>query len=272
MNLNYNFINPIIFLFVSLYFYSSTRKYTMLKEQEQINQYTTFLNDNRTFIKVHDINEEYNYIVNNINKKEDEMKFINNLKSHCKLYIQGGAVRDALLNYTIRDIDLKTNCPINIILKNLPIDCKYKIINNVIRIYEPVLIDISQINNIFCNDFTINGFYFDYKNNILFNIYDSMINFFNKKLIFGCDAFDPKYNLPFRFIKFKLRNYTYTEDIENNMFDKFYYLYTNEKDIYNKKVNYYMNEWYNNTVDQQLFLDELKIFENKANNISVLIN
>ena len=58
MNLNYNFINPIIFLFVSLYFYSSTRKYTMLKEQEQINQYTNFLDDNRTSIKVHDINEE----------------------------------------------------------------------------------------------------------------------------------------------------------------------------------------------------------------------
>ena len=95
---------------------------------------------------------------------------------------------------------------------------------------------------------------------------------FNKKLIFGCNGFDPRYNLPFRFIKFKLRNYSYIEDIEDNMFDKFYYLYTNEKDIYNKKVNYYMNEWYNNTVDQQLFLDELKIFENKANNISILVN
>ena len=60
MNLKYNFINPIIILFFGLYFYSSSRKYTMLKEQEQINQYTNFLDDNRTSIKVHDINEEYN--------------------------------------------------------------------------------------------------------------------------------------------------------------------------------------------------------------------
>ncbi len=272
MNLKYNIINPIIILFFSLYFYSYTRKYIILREQEYIYKNINFRDENKNQIKVHDVNKEYNYIINNINVKEEEMNFINNLKSSCKLYIQGGAVRDALLNYTIRDIDFKTNCPINIILKNIPNNCKYKIINNVIRIYEPVNIDISQINNIFCNDFTINGYYFDYKNNILFNIYDSINNLFEKKLIFGCDGFDPKYNLPFRFIKFKLRNYSYTENIENIMFDKFYYLYTNEREIYDKKVNYYMNEWYNNTIDQQLFLNELKIFENKAKNISIIVN
>ena len=48
MNLKYNFINPIIILFVGLYFYSSTRKYIMLREQEQIYHYTNFLDDNRT--------------------------------------------------------------------------------------------------------------------------------------------------------------------------------------------------------------------------------
>lgn len=272
MNFKNNLINPIIVVIFSLYLYSFTGKYIILKEQEQFNQYLTVSDINRTAIKVYNINEEYNYIINNINNKKDEMKFINNIQSKCKFYIQGGAIRDAILNYTIRDVDLKSNCPINIIIKDLPTNCKYKIIYNVIRIYEPVFIDISQINNIFCNDFTINAFYFDYKNNILFDIYVSLSNLFEKKLVFGCDAFDPKYNLPFRFIKFKLRNYSYTEDIENVMFDKFYYLYTNEKDIYAKKVNYYINEWYNNTNDQQLFLDELKIFENKANNISILVN
>jgi hypothetical protein len=273
MNLKNNFIYSFIIFMFSLFLYSLTRNYILQDELRYINQFSNFINnDNKNNIRVHDINEEYTYVIDNINIKNNEMIFINSINSNCKFYIQGGAIRDALLNYTIRDVDLKTNCPINIVIKDLPKDCKYIIISNVIRIYEPVSVDISQINNILCNDFTINGFYFDYKNNILFNIYDSLDILFSKKLIFGCDGFDPRYNLPFRFLKFKLRNYTYNEEIENLMFDKFYYLFTNNKENYNKKVIYYTNEWYNKTEDKAVFLSEVKLFEERANNISIMIN
>ena len=47
-------------------------------------------------------------------KKEKEILFLKSIlesQDRCKLYIYGGAVRDALLNNTIRDVDAKTNCP-----------------------------------------------------------------------------------------------------------------------------------------------------------------
>ena len=280
MKLKNNFIYGFIILMFSLYLYSYTRSYIIQDELKYINRFYNFVENYDNKIVAHDINNEYNYIIDNLNNKKEEMEFVDLIikyakyynKYYCKFYIQGGAIIDALLNYTIRDIDLRTNCPIDVVANNLPPNTKYQIINNVIRIYDPAPIDISQISNILCNDFTINGFYYDYVNNILFNIYDSLDILFSKKLIFGCNGFDPRHNIPFRFLKFKLRNYSYTENIENIMFDKFYYLYINEKEIYDKKVNYYMHEWYNNTVDQQLFLDELKIFEDKAKKISVIVN
>jgi hypothetical protein len=56
------------------------------------------------------------------------------------------------------------------------------------------------------------------------------------------------------------------------MFDKFYHLYINNKDIYSKKVVYYTNEWYNKTEEKTAFLNEVKLFEERANNISILVN
>ena len=276
MNLKNNFIYGFIIFMFSLFLYSLTRNYIIQDELKYINRFSNFIEYHENKIKVHDINYEYTYILNNLYQKREEMIFINSINSYnnfnCKFYIQGGAIRDALLNYTIRDVDLRTSCPIDIIVNNLPQNTKYIIINNVIRIYEPVSIDISQISNILCNDFTINGFYFDYVNNILFNIYDSFDILFSKKLIFGCNGFDPRYNIPFRFLKFKLRNYTYTPEIENLMFDKFYHLLKSNKDIYAKKVIYYANEWYNKSEDKAAFLNEVKLFEERANNISILVN
>jgi len=168
MNLKYNLINPIIGVIFSLYFLLDTEKYTNQNDKEIINNFlqpSPFIN--KTQINIYDINIVYNYIINNINIKKDEMEFLNNLNNNCRFYIQGGAVRDALINHTIKDIDVKSNCPINIIIKDLPKNCKYKIINNVIRIFKPVLIDIAVIEDISCNDFTINSIYYDYKKKIL---------------------------------------------------------------------------------------------------------
>ena len=217
MNLKYNLINPIIGVIFSLYFLLDTeKKYTNQNEDEIIKEFLILIPfGNKTKINMFDINilydekYNYNYIINNINIKKDEMEFLNNLNDNCKFYIQGGAVRDALINHTIRDVDVKSNCPINIIIKDLPKNCKYKIINNVIRIFKPVSIDISQIDDISCHDFTINSIYYDYKKKILFENNNSLIHLFEKKLVFGClisenEIFDPRYNMPFRFIKFKL--------------------------------------------------------------------
>ena len=266
MKLKNNFIYGFIIFMFSLFLYSFTRNYIIHDELTFINRFYNFVENYDNKMVVHDINEEYTYIIDNLNAKKEEMDFVNLIikyakyydKYYCKFYIQGGAIRDALLNYTIRDIDLRTNCPMDIVINNLPPNTKYLIINNVIRIYDPAPIDISQISNILCNDFTINGFYYDYVNNILFNIYDSFDILFNKKLILGCNGFAPRHNIPFRFLKFKLRNYTFTPEIENLMFDKFYHLFTNNKDIYAKKVVYYTNEWYNRTEDKEAFLNEIK--------------
>jgi len=280
MNLKNNFIYGFIILMFSLYLFSYTRSYIIQDELKYINKFYNFFENYDNNIKAHDVNKEYTYIIDNLNAKKEEMSFVDLIikyaryynKQYCKYYIQGGAIRDALLNYTIRDIDLRTNCPIDVVASNLPPNTKYQIINNVIRISDPAPIDISQISNILCNDFTINGFYYDYVNNILFNIYDSLDILFEKKLILGCNGFDPRHNIPFRFLKFKLRNYSYTPEIENLMFDKFYHLFNSNKDIYARKVVYYTNEWYNRTEDKAAFLNEVKLFEERSNNISMLVN
>ena len=282
MNLKYNLINPIIGVIFSLYFLLDTeKKYTNQNEEKIIKEFLILAPfSNKTKINMFDIsilyNEKYNYnyIINNINIKKDEMEFLNNLNDNCKFYIQGGAIRDALINKTIRDVDIKSNCPINIIIKDLPKNCKYKIINNVIRIFKPVLIDITQIEDISCHDFTINSIYYDYKKKILFDNNNSLIHLFEKKLVFGClisenEIFDPRYNMPFRFIKFKLKNFSYTKEMEEIIFNKFYYLYVNNKNVYISKINYYKNEWFNNTKDQEIFINEFKILEDKINNILV---
>jgi hypothetical protein len=282
MNLKYNLINPIIGVIFSLYFLLDTEiKYTNQNEDEIIKEFLILIPfGNKTKINMFDINilynekYNYNYIINNINIKKDEMEFLNNLNDNCKFYIQGGAVRDALINHTIRDVDVKSNCPINIIIKDLPKNCKYKIINNVIRIFKPVSIDISQIDDISCHDFTINSIYYDYKKKILFENNNSLIHLFEKKLVFGClisenEIFDPRYNMPFRFIKFKLRNFSYTKEMEEIIFNKFYYLYVNNKNVYISKINYYKNEWFDDIKTRDQFLNEFKILEDKVNNILV---
>lgn len=279
MNLKNNLINPIIGGIFCLYFLLDTNKYTNHNEEEIINDFLILAPYiDKTKINIYNINivnnNKYNYIINNINIMKDEMKFLNNLNDNCRYFIQGGAVRDALINHTIRDVDVRSNCSINIIIKDLPKNCKYKIINNVIRVFKPVSIDISQIENINCHDFTINAIYFDYKKKMLFENNNSLIHLFEKKLVFGClisenEVYDPRYNMPFRFIKFKLKNYSYTKEMEEIIFNIFYYLYVNKKDVYITKIKYYKNAWFNNTKDRQLFLDELKIFENKTNNILV---
>jgi len=281
MKLKNNFFYAFIILMFSLFLYSCTRSYIIQEELNYINKFYNFMeNDNNNNVIAYDINEEYTYIIDNLYQKKEEMSFVNLIinyfkyynKYYCKFYIQGGAIRDALLNYTIRDIDLRTNCPVNIVAENLPPNTKYQIINNVIRISDPAPIDISQISNILCNDFTINGYYYDNINNILFDIYNSIDILFNKTLILGCNGFDPRHNIPFRFLKFKIRNYSYTPEIENLMFDKFYYLYNNFKDIYAKKVIYYTNEWYNKSEEKAAFLNEVKLFEERSNNISILVD
>ncbi len=283
MNLKYNLINPIICVIVSMYFISdkniNTDLYLNYSKQEKdiINEFFSSPIQNDIDINIYDIqykyNKEYNYIIDNLNTKKDELDFLNSIEeSKCKYYIQGGATRDALLNDTIRDIDVRSNCPINIIVKYLPKICKYKIIHDVIRIFNPVDIDISQLNDLTCHDFTINSIYFDYKKNILFETNNSITHILKKKLIFGCtidniEVWDPRYNLPFRFIKFKLKNFSYTKNMEEIMFDRFYYLYTNNKNAYNSKLFYYIKEWYKNIEDQQKFLNELKIWEDKVNDM-----
>jgi hypothetical protein len=282
MNLKYNLINPIIGVIFSLYFLLDTEKiYTNQNEEEIMKEFLILAPfSNKTKINIFDVNilynekYNYNYIINNINVKKDEMDFLNNLNDNCKFYIQGGALRDALINHTIRDVDVKSNCPINIIIKDLPKNCKYKIINNVIRIFKPVLIDIVQIEDISCHDFTINSIYYDYKKKILFENNNSLIHLFEKKLVFGClisenEIFDPRYNMPFRFIKFKLRNFSYTKEMEEIIFNKFYYLYVNNKNVYISKINYYKNEWFNDIKTRDQFLNEFKILEDKVNNILV---
>ena len=282
MNLKYNLINPIIGVIFSLYFLLDKEKiYTNQNEDEIIKEFLMLAPfGNKTKINMFDINilynekYNYNYIINNLNIMKDEMEFLNNLNDNCKFYIQGGAIRDALINHTIRDVDVKSNCPINIIIKDLPKNCKYKIINNVIRIYKPVLIDIGQIEDMSCHDFTINSIYYDYKKKILFENNNSLIHLFEKKLVFGClisenEIYDPRYNMPFRFIKFKLRKFSYTKEMEEIIFNKFYYLYVNNKNVYISKINYFKNEWFNNTKDQEMFINEFKILEDKVNNILV---
>ena len=73
--------------------------------------------------------------------------------------------------------------------------------------------------------------------------------------------------MPFRHIKFKLRNYSYTKEMEEIIFNIFYSLYVNNKKAYLGKINYYKNEWYDDDTNRTLFLNELKILEDKVNKI-----
>jgi hypothetical protein len=57
--------------------------------------------------------------------------------------------------------------------------------------------------------------------------------------------------------------------MEEIIFNKFYYLYVNNKNVYISKINYYKNEWFDDIKTRDQFLNEFKILEDKVNNILV---
>ena len=262
-NLKIGFIFVITAIF-GIYFSSSERDLLIYEEKYFLSNYINNIGYKDHKLITYDGEKDLTYVKENIFKKDKEILFLKSIldfQDRCKLYIYGGAVRDALLNNTIRDVDAKTNCPLNIFINYLPKNINYTIVGDLIRIHEPS-IDISNINSLMCNDFTLNGFIYDIRNNIIFNLYDSLDDLFHRRLLYGCDGYDPKYQLPFRLIKFKNRNYTYSKELENEIFDKFKSIYLNDHNNYLIKKNYYKNEWYNTDEDKKQFLESLSYYEN----------
>lgn len=70
MNLKNNFIYGFIIFMFSLFLYSLTRNYIIQDELKYINRFSNFIEYHENKIKVHDINYEYTYILNNLYQKE----------------------------------------------------------------------------------------------------------------------------------------------------------------------------------------------------------